>query len=337
MAKPDFKLDRRPRRRLNWARLARGATWFSLAASSLAFAGSLFWLFDLFAEFRLQFAVLGAALLFVWSCRRRWNLAASAAATLALNLIEILPLYQPAPTSRGPAGAKLKIVQANVFYKNPNVILIQRFLESENADIVCLYEFSNDQAALRPWLDSRYPFRIEAKAIGGAKSAMYSRFPLSAVQPLPSVHTLREGVRCTATIGDQEVDFFVFHPTIPITPGAANGRNGQLEEVAQMVLASPRPALMIGDFNITPFSAAFPPRRHPKLKDLGQGFGPLPTFPMFLPPLLVPIDHMFGTAEFSAANRRLGPFIGSDHLPIVTELNLSDPTGPGRSPEEARL
>jgi endonuclease/exonuclease/phosphatase (EEP) superfamily protein YafD len=316
------KVTQRQRRRQRLATFARRFTWFVLGASAIGFAGRLFWLFDLLAEFRLQLAASGLVTGLIWLVRKRWLLGGAGLAALGLNLIAILPLYhrdRPVPES----GTEFRLVQANLFYKNRSVPRIQSFLQAEHGDIVCLYEFSGDQAALLPWLEANYPFHADAPLIGDAKSSIYSKFPLTDIQLMSSKYTLRTGVRCTADIHGQLVDFLVVHPTIPLYPGAADGRNGQLEEVATLAESRPHPVIMVGDFNITPFSAFYPPRSHPRLLDLDKGFGPLPSFPLFAPPLMVPIDHLFATEEFSAKHRRLGRVIGSDHLPVVTDIVMS--------------
>jgi endonuclease/exonuclease/phosphatase (EEP) superfamily protein YafD len=45
--------------------------------------------------------------------------------------------------------------------------------------------------------------------------------------------------------------------------------------------------------------------------------------------LQVSIDHLLHSSELAVADRRLGPPLGSDHLPLVVDLSLIDPRTPG--------
>jgi endonuclease/exonuclease/phosphatase (EEP) superfamily protein YafD len=81
-----------------------------------------------------------------------------------------------------------------------------------------------------------------------------------------------------------------------------------------------RPLIVAGDFNLTPFSAkltkfAFATglKRHATL---------LATWPgdKFRPVFL--IDHVFSSREFYSVNVTVGPFLGSDHRPVIADIGL---------------
>jgi endonuclease/exonuclease/phosphatase family metal-dependent hydrolase len=58
------------------------------------------------------------------------------------------------------------------------------------------------------------------------------------------------------------------------------------------------------------------------LKSAAQGRGWQPTWPTFLPPAGIQIDHaLTGAGVFVTAFRR-GSAVGSDHLPIVIDCVL---------------
>jgi endonuclease/exonuclease/phosphatase (EEP) superfamily protein YafD len=40
--------------------------------------------------------------------------------------------------------------------------------------------------------------------------------------------------------------------------------------------------------------------------------------------LQVSIDHLLHSSELAVADRRLGPPMGSDHLPLVVDLSIVD-------------
>jgi endonuclease/exonuclease/phosphatase (EEP) superfamily protein YafD len=65
--------------------------------------------------------------------------------------------------------------------------------------------------------------------------------------------------------------------------------------------------------------------RQTGLKNSRRGFGILPTWPTFLPLLSIPIDHFLLSPEFAVLKTGQGPNIGSDHVPLITELMLQTP------------
>jgi hypothetical protein len=71
-------------------------------ATTLAFAGGLWWPLDLLAHFRVQYLVLAAALAAVLLLAGRRRAAGAAAARATANLFVVLPYLVPA--ARGPAG-----------------------------------------------------------------------------------------------------------------------------------------------------------------------------------------------------------------------------------------
>ena len=59
------------------------------------------------------------------------------------------------------------------------------------------------------------------------------------------------------------------------------------------------------------------------LRNARQGLGILPTHSIFAPQiaaLSAPIDRCLVSADVRVKDFRLGPAIGSDHLPIIAEL-----------------
>ncbi len=96
-----------------------------------------------------------------------------------------------------------------------------------------------------------------------------------------------------------------------------------MKEIARYIAAHPGPALVLGDFNITSWSPHFQETlRLGRLKDSRQGFGLQPTWPVDKPWFLVPIDHVLVTDGIAVHRCWRGPYIGSDHYPILMEFSL---------------
>ena len=53
-----------------------------------------------------------------------------------------------------------------------------------------------------------------------------------------------------------------------------------------------------------------------------RGHGLIPSWPTFLPFLMIPIDHCLVSPDASVVDIDSGPDIGSDHLPIFVKLGI---------------
>ncbi len=117
------------------------------------------------------------------------------------------------------------------------------------------------------------------------------------------------------------------HPLTPTTKSGFQQRNAQLEAMGRYVSRLPKPVLVIGDLNITmwsPFYQRFVGTAG--LDNARSGFGILPTWPTFFPLLYIPIDHCLISPEIQVLKIRTGPDVGSDHLPLVTDLVIPQNT-----------
>ena len=105
-------------------------------ATVLGFLGGLFWLFDLFAHFRVQYMQISLVLLglAIW---KRWNRrAAGLIVLIVLNYAFILPLYfnKPEPATEKPVRAMLMNLNAS----NGNTAKVLETIDSFDPDLLVL-------------------------------------------------------------------------------------------------------------------------------------------------------------------------------------------------------
>lgn len=89
--------------------------------------------------------------------------------------------------------------------------------------------------------------------------------------------------------------------THPLPPGSAEYarlRNDQLRAIATKVQASKGLTIVLGDLNATPW------------------------WPAYLPIGRIPLDHCLVSPSIYVINKQLGPNVGSDHLPVVIDLEI---------------
>lgn len=115
------------------------------------------------------------------------------------------------------------------------------------------------------------------------------------------------------------------HPHVPIRKTVFKLRNQQLAELGDYVAQIKTPVVVVGDLNITMWSPYYQRFvRQTGLRNARYGFGILPTWPTIIPLLYIPIDHFMVSPEIQVVNLRTGDRVGSDHLPLITDLAIAE-------------
>ena len=305
-------------------RLGASATiWIGLA-SLCGFLAHLAWPFELLCHFRVQYTLLFLAIGLAMGSLRAWRWAGVAALLMGINGWELLPYYVETGTSWDdqdfPAG--LRIVSANLYSGNQTPEQAVVFLQESAADVIALYEVT-------PAWDVRlseslpdYPHRWSQARSGNFGIAVYSRLPFEKVDSCAlSEHNL--AIRAEFLHAGGHVHLIAAHPC---PPGGSRTdlRDRQLERLGAIAGACPGPLVVVGDLNITPFSPKFQLLCSVSgLRDARRGHGIQPTWPAGRRMLSIPIDHGL-ISEHWRGTMSTGPEIGSDHLPVVLEIGLSN-------------
>jgi endonuclease/exonuclease/phosphatase family metal-dependent hydrolase len=168
-------------------------------------------------------------------------------------------------------------------------------------------------------LSSRYPHRFTLARHDAFGIALLSRYPLEAAHDVALGATAVIDARVVAPGG--AVRFIGVHLRPPMSAQYAHERDTELEALAEHVANIAEPRVVLGDFNMTPYSPYFAGflevtgLRDPRA-EFGLGF----TWPTFFPLLGIPIDHCLVSADLGVAQyRRLADF-GSDHYPVLARL-----------------
>jgi endonuclease/exonuclease/phosphatase (EEP) superfamily protein YafD len=285
-----------------------------LAVTMVPFAPVENYAVDTLAQLRLCWLVAAAALLSIALFLRRRITAVISVVALVVNGVICGSLYLP----QRPATASntIKVVAANIWGAHQEryddlVALVDR----EQPDVFVVIEYT------RAWLKElhnrlpQYPYQFEEGLSGGA--AVFSKIPIEQIE---TKTPRRYGVRGWLNIGNQKVLFIASHPPAPSRLSTYRVRNRELERLADDVKQRTTPVIITGDLNCTPWSSHFQKLVNDSgLLDSQQGHGPLPSWSTrhFL---LVPIDHALYTSDLVVTDRRTGPNIGSDHLPIIFSI-----------------
>lgn len=300
-----------------------------LGTATLAgFLGGLAWWLDLFSHFHLHLAVAGGLVATLALAMRRLRWAVLCGALIAANLVPVAPVLNGGGAVAAPAGRAVSIASYNVKYDNPNPPKALAFVRRTEADIVVLSEFRPEWRPLLGQFADRYPYRYIAPAHawkGIERSlVLLSRWPfrrVEAVSAEPGERTLA----LRAVIGD--VTLFGAHLSHPLPPSSPARAAAERATLADLVARTEGPVAVVGDLNMTPYSAAW--RRFVAASGLRRAqAGIAGSYLVGWGPLAMPIDHLLIGGGL-AGGFRVEEAPGSDHLLlrgwIVRDAPARDP------------
>lgn len=281
---------------------------------------------DSLAHFRPYFALgLAAAslLLCLW---RQWRRAAMGGAVALVGLAGMWPALPFMPLAGDDGGAaKIRAIQLNLSFTHGTPEEEAALVLQSGADIVTLQEVSGKKRPIMDLLARDYPHSVFcpfSRVIGGV--AVLSRLPRAPGGAAGCVEG-RGMAWMRVMAGGQELSVVSLHLHWPWPFRQAR----QIDVLGRYLAAVPRPVMVGGDFNATPWShavgrvaAATGSSVAPGLRlsfDINHSRWPL-TLPM-------PIDHFLLPDGMRPLALRVGPGAGSDHRSIIAELAL--PADPG--------
>jgi endonuclease/exonuclease/phosphatase (EEP) superfamily protein YafD len=298
-------------------------------ATPLGWLGEWWWFFDLFAHFRVQYFVALALLSILMALLKSKAFAIVFAIFALINLGPLAPYYLSSPPTP-PAGATVfRVLVLNVNTEAGQVAKVKEVVAAYDPDLMVLEELSASWVEnLEPAL-ADYPHRLLNPRPDNFGITLYSRLKVQSATAYPigpaDIPSIVATVEMpTVSGGTREVTLLATH-TFPPGREWSSLRNAQLRDLGRAAAASPHPVLLLGDLNITPWSPHFAKMLETSgLRDSMVGFGIQPTWPTHRPWFLIPIDHCLATEEFAPLKREIGPWVGSDHLPVIVDFMLEE-------------
>ncbi len=296
-----------------------------LGATLAGLLGGLHWGLELFSHFKVQLAAGSAVLLVIGLVLRSASGAALAGALMLVNLYPVWPyISQTFGNAEAAPPKSLKAMTLNLRHRYADLAAVEAYLASERPSFVLLTELPPDA---RPWLEGLrevYPHQAVDRLGSPFDVVMISRLPLhgglfdrqvSAQLPVLSARVCpEEAVRkgCVTIIG--------LHAANPL--GSSPLRDKQIRLAAAKAERAPAGAVvLLGDLNTSPWAPIFVEAlERGRLKDSALGFPLTATWMSGNPLFGLPIDHVLLGRGMEMVGRRVGPDLGSDHLPLVAEL-----------------
>ncbi|MTI43650.1 endonuclease/exonuclease/phosphatase family protein [Roseibium hamelinense] len=336
-------------RRFGWLGLATGLVFAVLGLTAFAFPG--FWFTDNMSFFvRQLIAGSASALIGSWICfflsggfnpkRSMYcvilflSLAGLCAFTIHRTLTLPVQTGTPAAIDNGMTVTTINLERQ--FFGDGSLV---GYLKSVDADVIVFQEaawWSQDRrwrtAGLEPGTGEDYVYPPH-RAVGELNNlVVYSRFPISRQEsiivegsPQSSWHPEREIMSLTLSVNGEPVDVIATHPASPRSPSRWNDREDYFRKLsthlADLSASTSAGQIVIGDWNMSPWSGNF--------QSFLNAHRLTTRFPNDIPQttrfffayelhwiLGAIVDHIAVSEPFSLDTVRLGPDVGSDHLPL---------------------
>jgi len=294
----------------------------TMIVTLLSYLGDYGWFFDLWSHFKVQYLtiLLIGSLILLWG--RKWKPVAFCLPFLILNAVDIVPLYSGGNKDTSVKNT-VKINCINVLSSNQDVDAVVAYLNQTKPDIVVFLEFNATwEQRLDPHLTS-YSNRILIPRTDNFGIAVYSKIPLTSHKERTIGNAELPSILISFKINNRKVQLLATHPLPPMGKQTFDLRNNQLKAIARLAKASKSEFILMGDLNTSSYSTHFKRLiEDSNLKDSRKGFGILATWPTWFSPASITLDHCLVSKGIVVKSRKVGEFVGSDHLPIFIEIGV---------------
>src|SRR5262245_42190317 len=306
-----------------YLRLATAALVVPGAATAVGYLAPWWPVADLpnhFTPFVATIAIVGLALLafgahpLAAQSHARIALGLGLAGVTAINVAPLLTaLTMTAVAAQSPTST-LTVVSFNVWNRNQRLDEVSRWLVDQNADVIVLQEMTpKNREPIKRALAATYPHVHDC---GCSDVVMFSRRPWIAAGGQP--RTAEQPALSWLTFADRdgrELRIVGLRPRYMMKPSTYAAHYDWL--VRNISKFGDR-LILAGDFNAAPWSWQL--RRLADTAGLRRHGTFAASWPSLVPMLL--IDNLLTTPDIKSVSFKAGPFLGSDHLPVVATVAL---------------
>ncbi len=271
------------------------------------------------------FLVAIAVLVAAWrrNSPARWPAVAAILVLLAGPLPLLLGEWQGYRAPRC-TGEPLRIVQFNAWKDNRATPAAARWIRLVDPDLV-LVEEAHAMRPLPMLLRDAYPYQQSCIGPSFCSTAILAKTRPLASGGLARADPENRGALSSAwmRIGGARGPFTVVAVHLG-RPWPFARFAGDRDQLAGFVRAQPAATTIVaGDFNLPGWT--FQLHRLEAAMGVSRRSFALPSWPALVdgrrtPMPLLPIDHLFAGRDWSVVSVRRGPFLGSDHFPLVVDL-----------------
>jgi len=307
---------------------------------SLFFATILSWIglaherLDILSHFRLHFSILAISLALLFCINLSWRWATIATLLASFNFLTSIGLPQTsmAFANQNPQSKLvLKIMSINTLYLAKNDAQIIEIIERIEPDIILMQEVPPWKTGILEHLRKQYPWQEHCATPTQCEVALLSRHPWQYSES--GIYGQDGGAMAFARFGRElnSLTIASIHLRWPFKSPQLSNLSDAFQQLEP--LKNIDGSLIIGgDFNSTTWSTVL--RDFSKSTNLKSAGSFQATWPVRSPQTglshtwLFPqfqLDHIFVSDDIEVIDFRRGNDTGSDHLPLISEISLSQP------------
>lgn len=196
----------------------------------------------------------------------------------------------------------VSIAHYNTSSFNDGFSAASRSILNEQADIVSIQELTPDwEQQMSRSLSEQFPYKMQVVRIDPLGTALYSKYPILSMDTLyhnslPFLH---------ATIGlenNRYIDLIAVHLLPPLDQSSYDNLSAQLQTVVRTTHENINPKIIVGNFNISPWSKEIVQFKYQgELDDSRRGIAPASLGGNFSP-FRIPVNHIFHTLDLSCTD-----------------------------------
>ncbi|MEZ5815072.1 MAG: endonuclease/exonuclease/phosphatase family protein [Alphaproteobacteria bacterium] len=306
---------------------------FALCILAISVFLSLFaensWVTDLFTHFQFQY-VAGGIILGIWfGALKKWPPMFLALFLCLFSSYKIYASFEFV-SQNSATNAAFKIMHYNRKYEITDHKNLVRFLSEEKPDVVVLQEATKSHSDAAKILIKTYPYQIHEPRVNAFGMVVLSKYPFKEYRVKNFERIALDNIQMRFVFEPQEgheVVVYALHPPPPTSAALRNQRNMELDLTTKDIKRDTEEnIIMLGDWNITPFSPVFKSVLDAaELKQQHTEFPAFPTWPspFSIPFLQIPIDHILHKGRLQLLEKKRGPAMGSDHYPVIATFAIS--------------
>lgn len=209
----------------------------------------------------------------------------------------------------------VRVMTLNIWGENNDFAAVERVLAQHHPDILLLEELRPQHAALLRRLRASYPNQVVCDVHPDCGIGVLSKYRIDPQRTISEGPIMALEVR--AMVEDHELVVFATHMRRPF---AGRGQSDQFEALTAEVAALPVNSLVAGDFNSALWSANL--SRYVKGAGVCASNLTHATWPEWLGPFGVPIDHIFLKDGVRLLSITTVSGTGSDHKALLATVSI---------------
>jgi endonuclease/exonuclease/phosphatase (EEP) superfamily protein YafD len=303
------------------------------------FLGQYWWVFDLVSHFRLQYFIVLVVLVVFFVKEKKWKSTGVGLFFGVANFILISPYIGTINSDTEEGQPKIRILSMNLSHTNSSYKKAILLIRKTQPSVLVLQELSNswENGLGEALVQFPYSVKIPENTMDGVDTMLpnflipkeklfiglyshlsFERIMIDRPDDFPVSY-----IRGSFKFKENIFTLFGVHLTSPVGKYRTDLRNKQLASLAEEIQKNNQPTVVVGDFNITPWSSYFEKFiQKTRLRDTRKGIGVYPTWLAQFPPLAIPIDHGLTSNGIKFGSFSLGSSFGSDHLPIILDFSI---------------